>query len=177
MLAALGRFDDLADDAKLFELAVAKGGLPSPPEMRKLAANDFGRFFLDQGKRAHRFWTDYVRPHWKYWLGGTALAAVMLAPDEFLDAAGKLTEQGFKKLGELGGEALVGVLRGAVKGGGKGIKDGIRKTVPEVVKTFFGDLWGILAFALLLLAVAIVVPFTRRTGVRMLSWLFGRRSR
>lgn len=175
MLASLGRFEDLADDALKFDVAVNKGILRSPREMRNLTSEDFGRFFLDQGKRGHHFWTKYVRPHWKLWLAGTALAAVMLAPDEFLDAAGNLTEQGIGKVGKLGGEVLAGALAGTIHAAGEGAKQIVRETTQEFSRTFFADVWGILTFALLVVVVVVAVPFTRRYCIGILSRIFGLR--
>ncbi|MGQ9607348.1 MAG: hypothetical protein ACUVTW_14205 [Thermogutta sp.] len=174
VLAAIGRFDDLADDAVRFDLAVSKGAVRSPAGIRKLGTDDFGRFFLEQGKRGHRFWTVYVRPHWKLWLAGTALAAVMIAPDEFLDAAGNITEHGIKRVGELGGEVLAHALTAAIEASGNATKMVIRETTQQVSKTFFSDVWGIPALALLLVVVVTAVPITRRYCVRMLSRLFRR---
>lgn len=174
MVASLGRFEDLAEDAVKFDLAVGSGALRSPPGMRNLTSEDFGRFFLDQGKRAHRFWTDYVRPHWKLWLAGTALAAVMLAPDEFLDAVGNLTEEGIKKVGKLGGEVLASAITGTIHAAGEASKQIVRETTQEVSRTFFGDVWGILTLVLLVVVVVAAVPFARRPCIRVFSWLFGR---
>lgn len=176
VVAALGRFDDLADDAVRFDLAVSKGAVRSPSGMRKLGTDDFGRFFLEQGKRGHQFWTVYVRPHWKLWLAGTALAAVMIAPDEFLDAAGNLTEHGIKRVGELGGEVLARTVTAAIAASGEASKKVIRETTEQVSKTFFSDVWGIPALALLLVVIVIAVPVTRRYCVRVLFRLFRRRN-
>ncbi len=174
MVAAIGRFDDLAEDALRFDLAAVDGAIRSPPGMRKLASEDFGRFFLDQGGRAHRFWTAYVRPHWKLWLTGTALAAVMLAPDEFLDSAGNLTQAGIEKLIKLGGEGLAGVLEGMVRGVGEATKHVVRRTTEEALKTFFSDAWGVLAFGLIACVVVFTVPLTRRWLIRAIRWLLRR---
>ncbi|MGQ9505049.1 MAG: hypothetical protein ACUVQR_09060 [Thermogutta sp.] len=175
LLASLGRFEDLGEDALKFDVAVNKGILRSPPGMRNLTSEDFGRFFLDQGKRAHHFWTEYVRPHWQLWLAGTALAAVMLAPDEFLDAAGNLTEQGIRKVGKLGGEVLASALAGTIHAAGEGAKQIVRETTQDISRTFFGDVWGILTFALLVVVAVVAVPFPRRYCIGILSRIFGLR--
>lgn len=115
-LAALGRFEDLADDALKFDVALQAGKLPSPDGARALTLNDFGKFFHTLGERGHRFWTKSVRPNWHLWLGSAALAAVLLAPDEYLDAIGNLTEKGLEKVGHFGGKLLYKALKGAVCG-------------------------------------------------------------
>lgn len=173
-VAALGRFDDLAEDALRFDLDAVDGAIRSPPGMRRLATDDFGRFFLAQGQRAHRFWTNYVRPHWKLWLTGTALAAVMLAPDEYLDAAGNLTRAGIEKVGKLGGKLLANALAGAIQATGEATKNVLRQITEQILKTFFSDAWGIAAFAVVLSAVVLAVPLTRRCLIELLRRLAGR---
>ena len=53
-----------------------------------------------------------MTPHWGKWLTGGALTAYLLAPEEFMDTAGNLTEGGFKKLTEMVGGATAAAIRG-----------------------------------------------------------------
>lgn len=115
-----------------------------------------------------------MRPHWKLWLTGTALAAVMLAPDEYLDAAGNLTRAGIEKVAKLGGAVLAGALAGIAQATGEATRQVVRQTAEQVSKTFFGDAWGIVAFALVLSAVVLAVPLTRRCLVELLRRWAGR---
>ena len=80
-ISALGLYDDLVEDAIRFNGAVAVRSCSDRPwNGPQVTLENFGRFFHSSGDRGHRFWTVYVRPHWKLWLGGSALAAVMLPP-------------------------------------------------------------------------------------------------
>jgi len=164
-LSALGRFDDLGDDLVRFDSALKAGKLPSPPGMRGVTVEDFGSFFHRQGERGHSFWQKYVRPHWKLWVGTTALAAVLLAPDEYLDKAGDLTREGLQKIGRLGGATLAGALAGAIEGAGEAAKEVVEETVSSIRRTFFTSLSGIIAAVLLVLVAMLLVPATRRVLV------------
>lgn len=165
-LAALGRFDDLADDAIRFDVALQAGKLPSPAGARALALNDFGTFFHTLGDRGHHFWTSYVRPHWKLWLGSTALAAVILAPDEYLDEIGNLTEKGTEKLGRFGGEVLSKAFEGTIRGVGTATQEVVAATTRSIAHTFFTSAAGLASACVLALAALLFISPTRR-------WLLG----
>jgi hypothetical protein len=151
-VAALGLYDDLVDDAIRFDGAVRTGRLLAAPGTSRIALEDFGRFIRTAGDRGHYFWTAHVRPHWKLWMGSGALAAVMLAPDDYLDAAGDFTRTGLEKVGRLGGSLLAGALGGLVAGVGSATKETIRETTAAVWSTFFRDAWGILTISVLVVA-------------------------
>lgn len=152
-LAALGLYDDLVEDAIRFDVAVRGGRLLAGTGGRRISLEEFGRFFRTTGDRGHRFWVACVRPHWKLWLGGTALAAVMLTPDDYLDAAGDLTKQGLEKIGRLGGTALAGALEGVVRVAGeaaRGTAETIWAISPPGVREILALFAAILAGAALL---------------------------
>ena len=176
-MAALGRYDDLVDDAVRFQLALRAGKIQPPPGTAGVALQDFGRFFRSQGGRARHYWTQYVRPHWKLWLGSAALSAVLLAPDEYLDEAGDIIEGGIEKIAGLGGELLAGALRGTIRGVGEAAKDSVRDTVATTTDVFFSDVWRGLALAVLLLMAVFAIPFTRRRVMAMLGILRGAANR
>lgn len=161
-VASIGRYNDLVKDVIRFDAAVKAGRIPSPRGRPAITTQDFGRFFRIEGDRAHHFWTQYVRPHWKKWLAGTALAAVILAPDEYLDAAGELTQEGVRKIGQMAGSVLSGALKGAVEGAGGAAKQTVRETATAAWKTFFADAWALAGLVLLLVVAALLVPWTRR---------------
>jgi len=171
-LSALGRFDHLGDDLVRFDTALKAGKLPSPPGMRPITLNDFGRFFHTQGERGVHFWEKYVRPNWKLWLGTAALAAVLLMPDEYLDKVGDLTKEGLHKIGRLGGEILAGTLAGIVTGAGEAVKNAVQETGQAVVQTFFTSPAGIVAAALIVFALILVVPTTRRILAKLVRGPF-----
>jgi hypothetical protein len=165
-LAAVGRYDDLAEDLVRFDAALRTQRLPSPPGVRALTLADFGSFFHTLGQRGHHFWTKYVRPHWPLWVGGAALAAVLLAPDEFLDGVGNLTAEGLEKVtrfgGELLGKTLGGAAAGVVKGVGEGVKTVVEGTAQSAYRTFFTSWSGLIALAVILLVIVALVPGLRK---------------
>jgi hypothetical protein len=165
LLVTLGRYDDLAEDIVRFDTAALGGKLPSPPGHRSVSLSDLGRFFHDHGERAHHFWTQYVRPHWPLWLGSTALAAVLLAPDEFLDEVGNLTEKGLERIGQVGGKllghAMAGAASGMIQGTGEGIKKGLKELVIAIVRTYFTSPLGVITFTIVIFALLCLVRPTR----------------
>lgn len=161
-LCTLGRYDDLMDDAIRFDTAVRAGNIKVPPGARSVTLKEFGNFFYEQGDRAHHFWVNYVRPHWKLWLGGSALTAVMLAPDEYLDPVGDLTREGVKKVAQFGGDVLGGALVGIVEGAGEGTTEAARKTSEAFFRTFLTSVWGIVSLVVLATVGVLSVPWTRR---------------
>ncbi len=174
-LAALGRFEDLAEDALGFHVALKAGKLPSPPGARSLTLNDFGRFFHTQGDRAHHFWSQYVRPHWKLWLGSAALAAVLLAPEEYLDAMGRLTQQGLEKLGRFAGKRLADVIGGTIAGAGAGTKEVVTGTARSLARTFFTSGSGLASASVLALGALLLLRPTRRWIFRTIRRVLGAR--
>lgn len=170
-VAALGRFDDLLDDAMRFDIALRGGRISSPPGVRSITLQDFGRFFHQQGGRGHHFWVKYVRPHWKLWLGGSALAAVLVAPDEYLDSVGDFTSEGLNKLGVAAGDILGKTLQGMIEGAGEGTKKAIRHANDAVTRTFLKSVSGVAALLVLVSVGLFLLPFTRRSATRRLSTL------
>lgn len=161
-LCTLGRYDDLMDDAIRFDTAIRAGNIKAPPGARSVTLNEFGRFFHEQGDRAHHFWVNHVRPNWKLWLGGSTLTAVMLAPDEYLDELGNLTREGLKKVAQFGGGLLGDALSGIVEGTGEGTKEAARKTSEAFFRTFLTSVWGIVSLIVLATVGVLLVPRTRR---------------
>lgn len=104
-LLAVGRYEDLADDAVRFSTAARASKLPKPSG-GNLSLEDFGDFFVKQGDRGKNFWDKYVKRNWKLWLGSAALATVLATPDEYLDQAGNLLEDAAEKLARVGGRLL-----------------------------------------------------------------------
>lgn len=167
-VAALGRYGDLMPDANRFYSAVRAGRIQSPAGLRAVGMEDFGRFFRQMGDRGHHFWDKSVRPHWGKWLAGGALAAVLLAPEEYLDEVGELTKEGFAKVGRFGTKTLADALAGTIEGVGEGVKEGIEEITTKTWNTYFRDGWGIAALAVILSFVAVVVFWTRQ---RIKRWL------
>lgn len=175
-LLAIGRYPDLAEDALRFDLAIRNQRLLPPPGGRALGTGDFGRFFERTGDRGYSFWQKYVRPHWKLWVGGAALTAVMLAPDEFLDEVGNLTEAGLAKIARFGSKALFDAIRGAargtIEGTGQGLKGVIEAIGTSFVTTFLTSWSGWIALICLIGAVIAFVKPLRCLLVSIFTRMF-----
>jgi len=90
---------------------------------RAVTLADFGRVMTRYEGNAWKFWEQYVLPHWKVWAAGGALAAYLANPEFFQDAAGQLTEAGFKHLIELVGAVAAAAIKGVAGGTGGATKD------------------------------------------------------
>ena len=160
-LLTIARYPDLAEDALRFDMAVKNRRLLSPASGRPIETVDFGRFFESTGDRGYHFWNKYVRPHWKLWLGGSALAAVMLAPDEYLDEVGNFTEKGLEKIARFGSKALFdavsGAARGTIEGTGTGVREVVETTWSSFVGTFLTSFSGIVALFCVVAVVTVLV--------------------
>ncbi|WP_347242655.1 hypothetical protein [Thermogutta sp.] len=161
-LLTLGRYPDLAEDALRFDLAVKNGRIVPPPGTPAVEMADFGRFFVQTGERGHYFWNKYVRPHWKLWVGGCALAAIMLAPDEYLDEIGNLTKAGFAKLTRFASKSLLQAIEGATQGTIQGTGEGLKGVIESAWRSFAGTfLTGWSGPVALLCVVAAVILFVK----------------
>ncbi len=144
-LVVLGRYGDLADDAVRFESAARGGKLLPAPGRSAVELQDFNRFFMTEGDRASTFWGKYVKPHWKVWLGGSALAAVMATPDEYIDQGGELTQAGIKKLGHGIATGIGAVVEGTIEAGAEVAKAPIKGAARGFASGFLADGWGLIA--------------------------------
>lgn len=145
-LCVLGRYDDLAREAYKFQNTLANPKyIPSPEGMRRVTLDDFGAFFQKFGQKGHDFWMNTVKPNWKWWATGTALAVVLLTPEEDLDkaieavgwAADKVVDTGVKVVKEaveVGTDAAEDVLETTGEAAGK--------TIMSVLRGFFSTWFG-----------------------------------
>ena len=157
-LAGVGMYgEDAARAALRLDAAVQSGKIASRSG-RAATVADFGRLLNQHGDAGWTFWTRYVQPHWGKWLTGGAITAYLLAPEEFMDATGELTEQGAKKLTELVGAASAAVIRGVGAGSGNAASE----VGNAVWDTYFGGWQGILALIGTLALLTIVLPRPRR---------------
>lgn len=174
LLSAVGRYEDLAEDAIRFDAALRGGRLLSPAGSPPVTLADFGRFFHEHGDRARNFWVKYVRPHWQLWLGGTALTALLLAPDEYIDGLGNLTRAGLEKIGKTGGKALAAVLSGVAQGAVEGTGQALRGTMSSIARTVIANVWNFLATILLGTLMLLAVRPIRKRIFKLWSRLIGR---
>lgn len=155
-LLTLGQYDDLVEDALKFDAVANSGIWKNGP--RVMQVSDFGNFFNKNGERAHHFWSKYIRPNWKAVSASTALAVIMVSPDEYLDAAGDFTKQGLTKLGHASGVFL----GGAIAGTGDGIKVLLNDTATAVYETYLKSFLGVVSLLILFVVTVFTVPYSRR---------------
>ncbi len=131
-VAAVGLFGpDAARAALRLDEAIRGGSVAVRKGGRAVTVADFGNVLTRQGDAAWSFWKVYVRPHWKVWAASGALAAYLANPEFFQDAAGKLTEAGFRHLTEFAGETAAAAIRGVGMGSrtaAENVGDALRDT-------------------------------------------------
>jgi len=162
-VAAIGLLgDDAAKAALRFDTAIQAGKLVSPKGLRPVTLADFGKSLVNGGDRTWNFVTKKILPHWDRWLIGGALAAFVIDPDGFIDAAGELTERGVKRLTELVGQEASHAILGIGQGSGKAIS----KIVDAIFETYFAN-WrtGVAALIGTIVFFSVVLPRPR-------SWLW-----
>lgn len=158
-LAALGAHPALVRDALDLDQLIRTGKVVSPKGMRAVTLDDFGNFFHKFGKKGEEIWNTQIRPHWKLWVTGGALAAILLTPEEYLDEAGDWLAEGAAKLAEFGVELVTKPTRAVV--------ETVAETTGEQTQEFFRWCWGFLAswtgvcalIPMLLLVYLICAPF------------------
>lgn len=174
-LASLGiREAKIADDLiKLDALTLTKK-LPATINGTPTLAR-FGTLMSESSGRFHQFYQNYIRGNEGKWLAGGALAAWLTNPDAFQDAAGKLTEEGSKRLvellGEVGAAAITGVSEGAQAAG--------RKVVKATTEGLFGGAYRWAAWigmAALVYLLGILLPITRSCFMFPIRRIFSRPS-
>ena len=141
-VAAVGMFgSDAARAALRLDEAIRSGTIVVKEGSRAVAVADFGRVMTRYGDASWTFWKDYIRPHWKVWAASGALAAYLANPEYFQDAAGRLTEGGFKHLTDFAG----GVAAAAIRGVGQGSGHAAEKVADAARETFLNGMKGVYA--------------------------------
>jgi hypothetical protein len=150
--------DEVAQAALRLDAALQAGRVSGAPGFRPAMLTDFGELMVRRGEAGPRFWKRYVAPHWKQWLAGGAMTALLVNPDAFVDTAGDLTDEGFRILGEMLGEAAALTIRGAGQVAGT-----IAQNATEAVwETFFSGWKGVAATVGVLAVLLLVWPSPRR---------------
>jgi len=170
-VAVVGIFGpDAAHAALRLDEAIRGGAVVVKEGRRAVTVADFGNAMLRFGEGSWSFWKEYVQPHWKLWAASGALAAYLANPEYFQDAAGKLTESGFKRLTELVGEVGASAIRGVGRGSG----EAARQMKQAAQETFFDGWQGLYAAVgtlVFLGAVAILFRRVRHWLLRPFRWL------
>ncbi|NQW48684.1 MAG: hypothetical protein HQ464_13065 [Planctomycetes bacterium] len=137
LLAAVGAREaktakEVALEAYRVQQAIEAGKVVSTTG-KAVTVADFGRAVARHGDATIRFWDTYVKPHWGKWLAGGAITAYLVDPQSFQDAAGNLTEAGFRSLTVLVGDVTAAAIRGVGQGGG----DAAHSVWNAIFDTFF----------------------------------------
>lgn len=114
-IGAAGMRSGAAEDLLYLDRYFARTDLQLPNGLRRPTMADFAAVAADDSRWT--FWQKYVAPNKKLWASGAALAAYLVAPEQWHDAAGNITENGMELAVDLGGELLGGALRGLRQGG------------------------------------------------------------
>ena len=170
-VAAVGMFGpDAARAALRLDEAIRGGSVILKDGTRAVTLADFGSAMSRSGDASWRFWKEYIQPHWKIWAASGALAAYLANPEYFQDAAGKLTEAGFKHLTEFAGEVAAAAIRGVGQGSGNAAE----KVTSAAQDTFFSGDKGVYAVVGTLIFLGCVSLLFRRVRywlLRPLRWL------
>jgi len=179
-VTAIGMYgDEIAHSAMRVDTAIQGGKLglanAACPIQRAVTTADFGRLFTKYGERAQTFWTKYVTPHWGKWLGGGALAWYLLDPEGFMDTAGALTEEGLKRLTQCVGDVAAVAISGVSKGlehAAEATGNAAIEAVKRFIKTVIFSLSGFIGSVLIILGIAVALPFTRYYVLKPFRFLF-----
>ncbi|MDO4571383.1 MAG: hypothetical protein Q4D38_13435 [Planctomycetia bacterium] len=159
-LCLIGRYDNLARDAYIFEQTRAAGRIVSPPGVRGVTLDDFGNFFKKTGEKGYEFWQTSVRPHWKLWATSGVLATILLAPESYSEYAIEVASDGVQKIVRVAGavvEESANVAGAVVSEGIRSTGEGVGAAVEDIgtsldegsrtiLKSFFRSVWGTLTF-------------------------------
>jgi hypothetical protein len=171
LIAALGLHGKgAASESIRLATAIQGGTLVLPQGVRAVTLADFGKAMTKYGGASWTFWQDYVRPHWKTWLVSGALAAYLVDPEAFQDAAGRLTREGFRRVTELAGHVAAEAIRGIGQGSevaGKQIGDAVKDTYLSGWKSLF----AVFTTIVILLVIFLAIPRLRHYVLRPIRWI------
>jgi hypothetical protein len=176
LVAAIGTHgDEVTRDAVRLHGLISAGQLPERVAQQGTIAR-FSELMRKNSGEAWKFWQEYVSPHWGKWVSGGLLAAYLSNPEAFQDGAGKITEEGTRRITEVLGT----VIAEAIIGAGKGGKDVIDRNLPPIMFRYFvgGDCWKAwVGLAAVGWGLGILFPRTRRWCVAPLRWLLTKPNR
>jgi len=170
-IAAVGMFGpDAARAAMRMDEAIKAGTVVVKPGSRAVSVADFGNVMTRFGDASWKFWNTYIQPHWKLWLASGALAAYLANPEYFQDAAGQLTEAGFRHLTEFAGEVAASAIRGVGEGSGRAVKEIAEATRDTVFSPQYG-VYSLIGTVIFLAGISLCFRRVRSWAIRPLRWL------
>jgi hypothetical protein len=170
-VAAVGMFGSDAGRAALrLDEAIKGGTVVVRDGGRAVTIADFGVAMTRYGDASWRFWKEYIQPHWKLWAASGALAAYITNPEYFQDAAGQLTEAGFKHLTEFVGEVAAAAIRGVGEGSGAAVEK-VAKATRETYLNATNGVYAAIGTVAFLFCVSLLFRRVRRRLLWPLQWL------
>lgn len=170
-VAAVGRGGpEAAADAVRLREAIRGGRIHVPDGMRPITLADFGRVMTEHPNASPTFWSTYVRPHWEIWAGSGLLVAYLMAPEQFQDAAGMLTEHGSEKLTEFVGAVAAATIRGVGQGAGTAVED-VAESVSATYWYSTNAVYAAVGTVVLLLAASFLFVRIRQFFLGPFYWL------
>lgn len=161
-LQSAGLRAEAAGDLIYLDRYLARTDLDLASQLRRPTMADFASVVSDDAR--WKFWQQYVVPNKKLWAGGAALAAYLVAPGKWHDAAGNITEEGLALAGDLGGELLAGALRGLRKGG-ENLGQKVADEIPPLGSNSFVGWIGMIAIVAVLAIVTLATLRRRVVGL------------
>lgn len=141
-LQSAGLRAEAAGDLIYLDRYLARTDLDIASRLRRPTMGDFASVVADDAR--WKFWQQHVVPNKKLWAGGGALAAYLVSPEMWHDAAGNISEKGIALAGDLGGEILAGALRG-LRQGGETLGRKVADETPSLGSTSFVGWVGMIA--------------------------------
>lgn len=147
--AAARPVDGLGDALLLLDGSMRAGRLPDN------ALAQFGRALDAQGDAFAQAWRTHIVPNWELVVAGGLVTALLIEPERFIDAAGRLTAHAVAAFTDLGIEVGASVA--------EGIWQGIWRSIQRRIES--GTAWTLLIPVVALAALAAVI-IARRRSVR-----------
>ena len=161
-LQSAGMRAEAAGDLIYLDRYLARTDLDLASQLRRPTMTDFAGVVADDAR--WKFWQQYVVPNKQLWASGAALAAYLVAPEMWHDAAGNITEKGLALAGDFGGEVLAGALRGLRQGGEK-LGEKVAAEIPILGSSSLVGWIGMIAIVAVLAIVALATLRRRAIGL------------
>lgn len=135
--AAARPIDGLGDALLLLDGSIRTNRIPDTTLAR------FGSALDAHGDAFSRIWRDYIVPNWEVVVGGGLVVALLVDPDSFIDASGRLTRHAVSAVADLGVEISASVVEGVLQG--------IWRSVSRRIEEGAG--WTVMVLGMILVAI------------------------
>jgi len=168
-IASIGIYGDKAAKYALkLDEAISSGRVILQKDAKAITVANFGKVLTEKGDAAWNFWEKAIVPHWGKWLAAGGIGLYLTDPDYFHDAAGNITEAGFRQIAVLCGDIVAAGLRGALKGGG----ESVTKITDSFLKSFSENFYStICALGIFIFIAAMFFKKLRNYFLSPFRWL------